>query len=123
MSHMAGSGVTVDLQPYTGSWPDDDPDANFKREVAEYTRNDPLPTLRQLAATTGIPLDALVRYVLVKWTSEGSEALLAMGPRMIQRLNAVCDRAEAENTIEARLRAYDQLRQMLAWLNLPLEPL
>jgi hypothetical protein len=110
------------LQPFTGSWPDDDPDANFKREVAEYTRNDPLPTLRRLAENTGIPLDALVRYVLVKWTAEGSEALMAAGPRMIQRLNAVCDRAEAEDTDEARLRAYDQLRQMLAWLRIPLQP-
>jgi hypothetical protein len=26
------------LEPYEGSWPDDDPDAEFRRVVAEYSR-------------------------------------------------------------------------------------
>ncbi|MGH8934553.1 MAG: DUF6027 family protein [Egibacteraceae bacterium] len=106
---------------YTAEWPEDDPHANFKREVAEYTRQDPLPTLQRLADETGIPFDALVRYALVKWTAEGSEALLAMGPRMIERLNTVCENAETKNTDAARLQAYDQLRQMLSWLRIPLQ--
>jgi len=109
------------LERYTGTWADDDPDANFKREVAEYTRNDPLPMLEQFSENLGIPIGALVRYVLVRWTSEGSEALLQMGPRMVRRLNEVCERAEAEGTDAARLAAYDQLRQMLAWVAIPLE--
>ena len=108
--------MSIQLQRYTGDWADDDPDANFKREVAEYTRADPLPTLEQLAANTGVPVGALVRYVLVKWTAEGSEALLAMGPRTFERMWAAIERAEAEGTDQARLQAYDVLRQMVAWL-------
>ena len=40
---------------------------------------------------------------------------------MTRRLNAVCDEAEAAGTEPARLAAYEQLRQMLAWLRYPLE--
>ncbi|MGH8899494.1 MAG: DUF6027 family protein [Egibacteraceae bacterium] len=111
----------MELERYLGCWPDDDPDANFKREVAEYTRADPEPTMRQLAENTGIPVGALVRYVLVKWTAEGSEALMALGPRMVGRLWAACERAESEGTDAARLTAYAQLRDMLSWLRLPLQ--
>jgi hypothetical protein len=111
----------MELQRYTGHWPDDDPDANFKREVTEYTRADPMPTVRQLSQNTGIPIGALVRYVLVKWTAEGSEALMALGPRMVERLWAACDSAESEGTDAARLTAYAQLRDMLSWLRLPLQ--
>ena len=110
------------LEQYTGEWSDDDRDANFKAEVAEYTRNDPLPTLERLSANTGIPVGALVRYVLVRWAGEGSEALLALGPRLVERLWAVVEAAEAEDSDEARLRAYDTLRQMISWLRVPLEP-
>ena len=39
---------------------------------------------------------------------------------MVQRLWDVCERAEGEATDESRLAAYDQLRQMLSWLRLPL---
>lgn len=110
----------MELERFTGTWPDDDPDANFKREVAEYTRADPMPTVWQLAERTGIPAGALVRYVLVKWTAEGSEALMALGPRMVQRLWSACERAESEGTDAARLAAYAQLHDMLSWLRLPL---
>jgi len=120
MPDLAGSNAHT-MNTYTGDWSDDDPHANFKREVAEYTRQDPLPTIHRLAEMTGIPFDALVRYVLVKWAAEGSEALLAAGPRMVERLNEICEQAEATNTDEARLQAYDQLRQMLGWLRLPLQ--
>jgi hypothetical protein len=112
----------VQLETWSGPWDPDDPDANFKREVAEYTRNDPLPTLERLSANTGIPVGALVRYALVKWTAEGSEALLALGPTLVGRLWAVVERAEAAGTDEDRLEAYDTLREMLSWLRAPLEP-
>jgi hypothetical protein len=62
----------------------------------------------------------VVRYVLARWASEGSAGLLELGPRTIERLNAVCEEAEAADTDDARLAAYQQLRQMLAWLKLPL---
>ncbi|MFO8076010.1 MAG: DUF6027 family protein [Egibacteraceae bacterium] len=111
----------VRLERYIGSWPADDPDANLKAEVAELTRVDPLPALRNLAEATGIPLGALVRYVLVRWASEGSEALLALGPPTVERLWRHVAAAEAAGTDAARLEAYDALRQMLAWLRSPLE--
>lgn len=108
------------LEPYEDRWDDDHPHANFKREVAEYSRADPLPTIENLSRATGVPVGALVRYVLVKWTAEGSEALLAMGPRMVERLWQVVEQAEAAGTDEARLAAYDTLRQMIGWLRAPL---
>lgn len=111
----------MDLHPYTDHWADDDPHANFKREVAEYTRNDPVPTLEALADATGVPAAAIARYALVKWTAEGSEALLSVGPRTVERLWDVVERAEQTGTDDARLAAYDQLRQMISWLRAPLE--
>ena len=64
----------MDLPPYRDTWPPDDPHANFKAEVANYTTADPLPTLQRLSAGTGIPVECLIRYVLVKWAASGSEA-------------------------------------------------
>lgn len=109
------------LEPYAGPWAADDPDANFKREVAEYTRVDPIETLAALSGRTGIPVGALARYVLVKWAAEGSEALLALGPRTVERLWRVIAEAEVTGTDEARLAAYDVLRQMVSWLRAPLD--
>jgi hypothetical protein len=40
---------------------------------------------------------------------------------MTHRLADVCDRAEGEGTDDARLAAYAQLRDMLAWLRQPLD--
>jgi len=59
--------------------------------------------------------------VLAKWASEGASGLLELGPTMTRRLYAVCTDAEAAASDEARLAAYQQLRQMLSWLNHPLE--
>ena len=112
---------TVRLEIYTGPWSAAEPDANLKREVAEYTRTDPLPTLENLSAATGIPVGALVRYVLVKWTAEGSEALLALGPRTVERMWAHIEAAEATGTDDARLEAYGALSQMISWLRAPLQ--
>lgn len=106
--------------PWRDTWDPSDRDANFKREVAEYTLVDPLPTLRELSTSTGIPVESLARYALVKWTAEGSEALLAMGPTTVLRLAAVVEEADAAGTDDARLAAYDRLRQMISWLRRPL---
>jgi hypothetical protein len=110
----------VHLEPWTGPWPDDDPDANFKAEVALYSLLDPLTTIEALGANLGVPVGALCRSVLARWASGGSGGLLELGPSMVQRLWDVCERAEREATDESRLAAYDQLRQMLSWLRLPL---
>jgi hypothetical protein len=107
--------------PWRGTWTEDDPHANFKREVAERTRADPFETLRGLSAATGIPVPDLARHALVAWASEGAEALLALGPRTVGRLWAVVEGAEAAGDDAARLAAYDQLRQMLSWLRAPLD--
>jgi hypothetical protein len=67
------------LEPFRDTWPPDDPHANFKSEVANYTTTDPMPTIERLSEGTGIPVGSLVRYVLVKWAASGSEAMLVMG--------------------------------------------
>jgi hypothetical protein len=118
---MDEDAETIRLERWTGPWPPDDPDANFKADVALHAMVDPLATIRQLSAGTGVPVGALVHYVLARWASEPSAGLLELGPTMGRRLAEVCDRAEAEGTDEARLAAYDQLRQMLSWLRLGLE--
>jgi hypothetical protein len=106
----------VDLKPYRDRWPSDDPYANFKAEVACYTAADPLPTLENLSALTGIPVDCLVRYVLVKYAASGSEALMAMGPIVFQQMRDHVTRAEQEGSDEAKLKAYTALKEMIAWL-------
>jgi hypothetical protein len=111
----------VNLEPWSGPWPDDDPDANLKRDIALYANVDPLPTIERLSENVDVPVGALVRYVLAKWATGGSGGLLELGPTMVRRLTAVCDEAEVEATDAARLAAYDQLRQMLDWLRLPLD--
>ena len=110
----------VRLEPWSGPWADDDPDANFKAEVALYAGVDPLTTVRNLAAHLAVPEGALVRYVLARWASAGSGGLLELGPTMVHRLWGAVEAAEAEGTDEARLAAYQQLRQMISWLRLPL---
>lgn len=112
---------TVTLEAYSGQWEPEDRDANFKAAVAEWTVQDPLPTFRTLSANTGIPLGALVRYALVRWAAEGSEALLYLGPRNVERLWRVVADAEEAGTDEARLAAFEQLRQMISWLRVPLD--
>lgn len=120
----AGAGEAdppvVRLEAWDGPWADDDPDANFKAEVALYARADPLVTIRNLSENLGIPEGALVRYVLARWATGGSGGLLELGPSMVHRLGAVVDRAEEAASDEARLAAYEQLRQMISWLRLPL---
>lgn len=111
---------TITLECWTGPWPDDDPDANFKAEIALYANTDPLSTITNLANNIGVPVGAVARYVLARWATGGSSALLELGPSMVHRLAAVCEDAETRDTDEARLAAYDTLRQMIEWLRLPL---
>jgi hypothetical protein len=112
---------SVTLEPWTGPWRDDDPDANFKADVALYAFVDPLSTIRNLSAHLAVPVGALCHYVLAKWATAGSAGLLELGPAMTRRLADVCDGAEREGTAEARLAAYAQLRDMILWLRYPLD--
>lgn len=108
--------TVVTLQRWAGPVADDDPHRNFKREVASGGLVDPLPTLQNLADFVGIPVGAVARHALVKWTSAGSEALLEVGPAWVRRLGEPVKRAEAIGTDEARLAAYEELRGVLGWL-------
>ena len=112
---------TIELTAWDGPWPDDDPDANFKQEVALYSKLDPLATLQRLGDNIDVPVGALARYVLAKFATSGSGALLELGPQAIGKLASFVDEAEQVGTDEARLAAYDGLRQFISWLRFPLD--
>lgn len=108
--------LPITLPPYRDTWDASDPHANFKAEVALYTVHDPLPTLQNLSRDTGIPLPALIRYVLVKYAASCADALLAMTPIVLRQMEQHIATAEAEGSEAARLRAYEALKQIVAWL-------
>jgi hypothetical protein len=58
----------------------------FKRVVDSSQLVDPMPTFRNLSASTGIPVDELVHHALVRWASAGSEALMAIEPEALREL-------------------------------------
>jgi hypothetical protein len=113
--------LVVRLRRWKATWPDDDPHANFKSDVELYGRLDPLVTLRGMSANLGIPIGALVHYVLARWATGGSGGLLELGPVMIHRLWEPIGAAEEADSDAQRLAAYHQLRQMISWLKLPLD--
>ena len=45
-----------------------------------------MPTFERLSAETGVPVDDLVHHALVRWVSEGSEALMSLQPRVLDQL-------------------------------------
>ena len=73
---MTAETRTVELGGWDGPWDADDPDANFKADVALYSHVDPMATIGRLAAAMKIPEGAVVHYVLAKWASAGSGGLL-----------------------------------------------
>lgn len=111
-----GDEPVVRLVRSVPSWPDDDPDANFRADVATYAQAEPLATVQRLCAALDLPVGAVVRSILAKWATGGSEALLELGPSTVDRMRTVVTEAEAAGTDEARLRAYEQLRVMVGWL-------
>ena len=60
------------------------------REFARRAENarlvDPMPTFEALSEATGVPVDTLVHYALVRWVSAGSEALLSIEPQALREL-------------------------------------
>ena len=121
MDRPEASDQTVSLVRWSGPWDSDDPAANFKEEVAAYGLLEPLDTITRLSESLDIPVGALVRYVLAKWATGGSEGMLHIGGTSVQRMHNACQAAESEDTDEARLRAYEELREMVRWLHLPIE--
>lgn len=106
----------VRLERWEGSWGPHDPFADLKADVATYGHADPVRTLRRLSEDSGIPLGALVRYVLARWAAGGAEALLELGTSGVAHLRRTVDEAERAGTDAARLAAYDAVRQQVAWL-------
>ncbi|NCG24097.1 MAG: hypothetical protein GWP47_08220 [Actinobacteria bacterium] len=113
--------ITITLEGWTGPWSKDDKDANFKADVAAHAHLDPLSTIGNLSNSIDVPVGSIVHYVLCRWASEGSSGLLELGPRMARRLREPMRAAEQADTDEARLAAYEQVRQMIEWLNVPLD--
>ena len=111
----------IRLEGWTGPWEPDDPDANFKADIAAHAPLDPLSTIGNLSRSIDVPVGALVHYVLARWATEGSGGLLELGPRMARRLREPFLAAETADTDEARAEAYETVRQMVEWLNLPLD--
>ncbi len=121
MSDTDDDAGLLQLQTWTGPWPAGDPDANFKNDVALYSRLDPLTTLRAMARALDVPVGALARYVLAKWAAAGSDALLELGPTAVERLWKPIARAEETGADQARLAAYHEVRQIVSWLKVPLD--
>jgi hypothetical protein len=60
----------------------------FARRAEATLVVDPMPTFRALSASTGVPVDVLVHFALVRWASAGAEALLAVEPPVLRDLIA-----------------------------------
>ena len=89
--------------------------------VAEYSRLDPLPTLEALSRSKGIPVGALARFVLARYCTSGSDALLEMGPLVVRQMDEIVQKAEAAGTDAAKLKAYEALKAIISWLKVPLD--
>lgn len=107
---------TVELARWNGRWRTDDPFAALKSDVAAYGHLDPLATLEGLSAASGVPVGALVRYVLARWTAGGSEAALELGVSGIDHLGRLIAEAEEIATDAARLAAYAGVVDVVRWL-------
>jgi hypothetical protein len=66
----------------------------FARQAEATLAVDPTPTFEGLSAATGVPLDVLVHYALVRWASAGAEALLAVEPQALRDLVAARKRED-----------------------------
>ena len=116
----SGTAPQISLQAFDWLSDETDKDANFKQEVAMYSREDPMPTLETMSRNLRIPIGAIVKYVLVKWATSGSGALLEIGPRVVGQMADIVAQAESEATDQERLVAYRELSQIISWLQVPL---
>ena len=108
---------SISLDAFDGPINEDDPDANFKKDVVFYSRIDPMPTLEGMSRNLGLPVGAIGRYVLVKWATSGSEGMLEIGPRVVRQMASIVDEAEESGENGRRLEAYRKLAQIISWLN------
>lgn len=66
---------------------------------------DPMPTFAALAKETGIPVDDLVHYALVRWAAAGAEFLMAVEPQALRDLIEAKDRGD-----------WDRVAGIIDWL-------
>jgi hypothetical protein len=66
----------------------------FARQAADALAVDPMPTFRALSEETGVPVETLVHFALVRWASAGSEALMAVEPQVLRDLIAARGRED-----------------------------
>ena len=111
----------IELEIYDDEIRPDDKDANFKQEMLSYSQVDPLKTLSGLATAIGVPEGAIARYVLAKWASEGAAGILEVGPTMVKKLHKICSVAEESGDNQKRLLAFNEVSQIISWLNYPLD--
>jgi hypothetical protein len=79
--------------------------ADFAAQVAAARLQDPHPAIRNLSAFTGVPVDDLEHYALVKFVAAGSEAILACGPDPLAEL------------VEARrAEQWDRVAGIIDWI-------
>ena len=107
---------TVRLEIFDERIEEDDPDANFKQDVALYSQIDPMPTLEGMSRRLGLPVGAIARYVLVKWATSGSEGAMELGPRVVRQMAQVIEEAEGLGEDSGRLVAYEKLSGIVSWL-------
>lgn len=112
---------TITLERFIWDSNPSDKDNNFKNDVALYTQEDPVPTLKRLSQNLNIPIGSVVRYVICKWAMSGSEALLDLGPDMVKEITGIFDAAESDGTDEERLKAYYSVKAIMSWMKVPLE--
>lgn len=108
---------TVRLDIFEERVDEEDPDANFKRDLALYSRIDPMPTLEGMSRNLGLPVGVIARYVLVKWATSGSEGVMELGPRVLGQMAEIVKKAERSGEEGARLEAYRKLSGIVAWLD------
>ena len=58
----------------------------FARRAEDSRLVDPMPTFGALSEATGVHVDTLLHYALVRWVSAGSEALLSIEPQALREL-------------------------------------
>ncbi|GGI09017.1 DUF6027 family protein [Egicoccus halophilus] len=117
----APGAPTVRLERWDGP-AGSDAFAGLRADVAAYGHLDPLVTLQGLSAASGLPVGALVRYVLARWASGGSEGVLELGVSGVDHLARLVATAEEVGDDAARLAAYEGMREVVAWLRAGLDP-
>jgi hypothetical protein len=58
----------------------------FAEEVDAAKAQDPMSTFANLSVATGLPVEDLVHFALVRWAAAGAEMLMASDPLVLRQL-------------------------------------